>query len=682
MGGEAAPTDPRNVMAGSHGRMFELYIGAVGLSGLLVVAVVVYRGNVAIGVPTLGAACFLACGLLLLSEFRPLFTAGARDSNGVALSTAFVFAILLRYDLPLALTLQTLAVVVSDGIKRKAVWRIGFNAGMFALSWSAAWAVMRLLGHHASLTHPLNLDGGDLLPALAGAVTYFVVNEVLVARAISLKAGEGLWETLRPELAYELLTNGAQFALAPLVALSIEAGPAFVPLLVPSLMAVYAVGSTALKNEQQALSDPLTGLANRKRLRERADAAISAGPVGLVLLDLDRFKEVNDTLGHHVGDQLLTVVAHRLESSLRPGDTVARLGGDEFALLLPEADREQARSAAQRARVALAEPVRLGGLLLDVAASAGVAVSPHHGNDIDELLQHADVAMYLSKESGEVEVYEAARDLNSPSRLALLGELRRAIEAGELELHYQPKAELATTRVVGVEALVRWRHPERGLVQPDEFIPLAERSGLIVPLTSWVLNEAMRQLSDWRSRGWDLCLAVNITVKDLCGDQLVDRVVEGLSAYQLPASALQLEVTEGSLFTDSPKARQTLRRLQSLGVTLSLDDFGTGWSSLVQLRSLPVSEIKVDRSFVSAMDSDPRDLAIVMSVIDLARGLGMRVVAEGVEDAATWDRLSAIGCDRAQGWWLSPALPAGDLTGWLEQRLSPAPSPAPAIIPS
>ncbi|MGZ6793905.1 MAG: putative bifunctional diguanylate cyclase/phosphodiesterase, partial [Mycobacteriales bacterium] len=305
-----------------------------------------------------------------------------------------------------------------------------------------------------------------------------------------------------------------------------------------------------------------------------------------------------------------------------------------------------------------------------------IACSPGDGTEVEVLLQHADVAMYLSKESGDVELYDSARDRNSPARLALLGELRRALEAGDLVLHYQPKADLGTGRVVGVEALVRWQHPERGLVAPDDFVPLAERSGLSAQLTAWVLDAGLRQTAAWRARGWDLSLAVNVTVRDLCGDELVPRITEGLAAHGVPASALQLEVTEGSLFNDSPRAQQTLRRLEALGVSLSLDDFGTGWSSLVQLRSLPVSEIKVDRSFVSRMESDPRDLAIVASVIDLARGLGMRVVAEGVEDVATWRRLAAMGCDRAQGWWLSPALPAEELGCWLQGQLAPSYQPA------
>jgi diguanylate cyclase (GGDEF)-like protein len=639
----------------------------VAVAGLSVVAVALLLSPVP-PLRGLGPAFAAVAGLLLLSEFRPLFS--SRDASGVVLSTGFVFAVLLRYDLAVALGLQTLAVVISDASKRKAIWRTGFNAGQYALAWTAAWAVMLALGHHAHAAHPTDLTEAGLLAAVAGAVTFFAVNELLVSRAVSWRMGARLWDVVRPDLAYELLTNGAQLAFAPLVVLALQAGPAFIPLLAPVLAAVYAFGSTVRRSELRSHTDDLTGLANRKRLGAETAAAADER-VALVLLDLDRFKEVNDTLGHHVGDQLLVAVARRLQSAMRPDDTVARLGGDEFALLLVGADVEAARKTAVRARAALAEPFVLGGLLVDVAASAGLAVSPEHGTDVDVLLQHADVAMYLSKESGEVEVYDPARDRNSTTRLALLGELRRALETDELELHFQPKADLATGRVVGVEALVRWRHPERGLIAPDEFIPLAERSGLIAPLTAWVVDAAVRQTASWRARGWELGLAVNVTVKDLCGDQLVAVIAQALARYGVPASSLQLEVTEGSLFADSARARLTLKRLEALGVSLSLDDFGTGWSSLVQLRQLPVSEIKVDRSFVARMVEDPRDEAIVRSVVDLARGLGMRVVAEGVEDHATWEQLDRMGCDLAQGWWLSRALPADDLTRWLGQRLSP-----------
>jgi predicted signal transduction protein with EAL and GGDEF domain len=348
---------------------------------------------------------------------------------------------------------------------------------------------------------------------------------------------------------------------------------------------------------------------------------------------------------------------------------VARLGGDEFALLLEGADERAARAAAERARQALAEPFSLEGLLVEVAASTGIAVSPEHGTDLDLLLQRADVAMYLSKESGEVEVYDADRDLNTTGRLVLLGALRRALEHDELVLHFQPAADVRTGRVVGVEALVRWEHPEHGLIPPQDFIPLAERSGLITPITTWLLDESLAQLATWRARGWNLSMALNITVKDLCADGFTDRVADRLSAHGLTPHLLQLELTEGSLFAESAPAKAALRRLLGLGVSLSLDDFGTGWSSFLQLRELPVTEIKVDRSFVGRMAHDLRDRAIVTSVVDLARGLGVRVVAEGVEDEETWQLLANLGCDRVQGWALAPAMPADDLETWLERRL-------------
>ena len=369
-------------------------------------------------------------------------------------------------------------------------------------------------------------------------------------------------------------------------------------------------------------------------------------------------------------------MATRLTSASRPDDTVARLGGDEFALLLPGTDRRTAQEIARRLLDEVCAPLLLEGLLVDVGASAGVAVAPEDGTDLDGLLQHADVAMYLAKETGGgVEFYDASRDRNSTSRLGMLGELRRAIEGGELEVHYQPKAHLRTEVVEGVEALVRWRHPERGLVPPDDFIPLAEGSGLIEALTAHVLEAAVAQLASWHSVGLDLQMAVNVSVRDLAGGRLPDVVASALVRHAVPAGCLQLEVTEGSLLAESPSSAEAMRELDALGVTLSLDDFGTGWSSLGRLRSLPVREIKIDRSFVQRLAIDPRDRAIVRSVVDLAGGLGMRVVAEGVEDARTWEQLRDLGCGGAQGWFLSPARPAHELTPWLLARREAAVEP-------
>jgi diguanylate cyclase (GGDEF)-like protein len=652
-------------MGGPHELAFRGYVVGTTLLGLGALAAVLLRGDVA-QLRHLDAACYVAAGLLVVSEARPLFVPGARDVNGVVLSTAFVFAMLVRYDVEVALVLQTLAVAMSHVGRGRATWRTLFNTAQYSLSWLAAWSVMAALGHEASPAAPADLGAAALVDVVAGAVTFFVVNELLVAVAIALRTGSTVGRVLRPDLGFELLTSGSLLAFGPVVVLLMQAGPAFVPLLVPALAAVYAAVAVGARSERQARSDALTGLANRKQLAER----VPSGPAALVLLDLDLFKQVNDTLGHHVGDQLLVAVAQRLLSCVRPGDLVARLGGDEFALLLEGSDVSGAVAAAARARQGLSEPFSLGGLLVEVSASAGIAVSPEHGTELEDLLQRADVAMYLSKESGEVEVYDASRDPNTPGRLVLLGALRRAIEDGELVLHYQPKADVVSGRVVGLEALVRWNHPQWGLVLPDAFIPLAERSGLITPLTSWLLDESLAQLACWRAAGWDLCMAVNITVKDLCTDLFVPSLASCLQRHGLGPEVLQLELTEGSLFAESLRAKAALKRLRDLGVSLSLDDFGTGWSSLSQLRQLPVSELKIDRGFVSRMATDPRDHAIVTSVVDLARGLGMRVVAEGVEDDRTWRLLAGMGCDRVQGWALSPALPAEEITAWLADRMS------------
>ncbi len=667
------PPDSRNDFTGRRERLFRRYVAAVSVVGLalLPVSVMCLRPG---EVLSLEPAFWALCALLVLTEVRPIFTAGARDQNGLQLSTSFVFALLLRYGLPIAILVQALATIVADVARRKAPWRTAFNIAQFSLSWTAASAVMYLAGQEATVGEPLDLMTGNLVAAGLGGSTYFVVNQLLVGVALSLKTGQPTWRLIRADLSYESATNGALLALSPLVAIVVERGTAFLPLLLPPLLAVYRVASISLEREQQALTDALTGLPNRTLLTTRtADSLVESGDAGtaLLLVDLDRFKEINDTLGHHVGDRFLQVIAKRLAAAVRPSDTVVRLGGDEFAILLPATDAVAAEDTARRLQDTVCAPIVLEGLQVDVDASIGIAVAPQHGTDLDALLQHADVAMYLAKETGSgVEQYDATRDRNTTSRLVMLGELRRALAEGELEVHYQPQAELTSGRVTGVEALVRWRHPERGLVPPDDFVPLAESSGLIETLTRHVIDVAVAQVAAWRAEGLHLKVAVNVSVRDLSGTALVGSVRDALQRHGVPSHSLLLEVTEGSLFAESHRAATTLRLLDELGVCLALDDFGTGWSSLGHLRRLPVQELKVDRSFVQRMCEDARDTAIVRSVVDLGVGLGMRVVAEGVEDAATWAMLQEMGCDEAQGWLLSRAEPASVLTPWLQERHS------------
>ncbi|MFP5352063.1 MAG: putative bifunctional diguanylate cyclase/phosphodiesterase [Actinomycetota bacterium] len=425
-------------------------------------------------------------------------------------------------------------------------------------------------------------------------------------------------------------------------------------------------------NEYQAFHDVLTGLANRGLFRDRVQQAVREGErenrlVALMLMDLDRFKEINDTLGHHKGDLVLQQVSGRLNEVLRDTDTVARLGGDEFAVLLPHIpDPAAALHVADKIQIALRQPFVIEGLALDVRASIGVSFFPGHGDDVDLLLQRADVAMYLAKAANSgCEVYAAERDQYSASRLALATELRRAMDGEEFVLFYQPKVDLRTGETVVVEALCRWDHPTRGMIPPSEFIPLAEHTGLIEPLTMYVLDKALRQVRQWREQGVDLTVAVNMSPRNLLDLNFPDHVETLLKKWQLPPGALQLEITESTLVADPTRAMAILSRLNQIRVEMSIDDFGTGYSSLGHLRKLPVKELKIDKSFVLNMGIDESDAIIVRSTIDLGRNLGLRVVAEGVETAEIWRQLVRLGCDYAQGYYQSRPMPAEEMPRWL-----------------
>jgi diguanylate cyclase (GGDEF)-like protein/PAS domain S-box-containing protein len=421
----------------------------------------------------------------------------------------------------------------------------------------------------------------------------------------------------------------------------------------------------------QALHDGLTGLPNRVLLYEELEGVIHTprqGQCALLLLNLDRFKEVNDTLGHLVGDNLLQQVGQRLREAVQPDDLVARLGGDEFAILLRGSDAARAAQVAERLVTAFENPFMLESQPIVVNASVGVALAGQHGQDADTLLRHVDAAMYQAKHGAmSVAVYNPADDQHRPDRLALLGELRLAVQRDELLLHYQPEVDLRDGTLVAVEALVRWQHPQQGFLPPSGFIPLAEVSGLIHPLSLWVLENALRQQQKWRAIGFDVPVAVNLSRRMLHDPQLSDTVAQLLSAYEVPPAGLKLELTESSLMLDPLRAGANLKRLRSLGVRMSIDDFGTGYSSLAWLKDLSVDELKIDQAFIQAMATDPSARAIVRAIIDLADALKLRVVAEGVEDRATWDLLVALGCDVIQGYFLSPPLAADELQGWVDQ---------------
>jgi diguanylate cyclase (GGDEF)-like protein len=438
-----------------------------------------------------------------------------------------------------------------------------------------------------------------------------------------------------------------------------------------------ALQDSADHNRHQAMHDALTGLPNRVLLRDRIERALSAASrstaeVAVLLIDLDRFKEINDTLGHSYGDDLLRQVGPRLESVLREGDTLARLGGDEFAVLLPVVDGvDEAQVVAERLREALHRRFEVQGVALDLEASVGIALSPWHGTDVETLLRNADIAMYVAKEvkAGAV-VFVPEEHSAGSTRLTVLGDLRTALDAeDELFLHYQPKVTLDGERVEGLEALLRWRHPERGLIPPSDFIPVAEGTGIIIRLTERVLGMALAAMRGWQDRGVAVPVAVNLSARCLLDASLPDLVARLLREHDVPAALLRLEVTESAVMSDAARCMDVLQGLHELGVRLSIDDFGTGYSSMAHLRRLPVDELKIDRSFVLGMTTMQADAVLVRTAIDLGHNLGLTVVAEGVEGLEHVDALRDLGCDVAQGYHYARPMGEVDVTALLERSL-------------
>ncbi|MFG3581795.1 EAL domain-containing protein [Micromonospora chersina] len=893
--------DPRNSVPPGRTGPFFGFVSVVGVLALLVSA-----GPLAAlpdELPHLPVAFWTMAALAVACDARPFVPPGRRQTSAVFPSTCFTFAILLGWGLGPAVAVQAVAVAVSGWRLGYAGWRTAFNGAQYACALAAAYGVTRLGSGEL-------FDGGRLhwtdVAAVGGATAaWFVVNYGLVSSAIRLRFGDRWWPAVRLGLAYELLSTGSLLLLAPVLVAAARASAALIPLVLVPLFAVYRMARLSAEREQLADLDPLTGLPNRKALltevaeqvhlhAERAARGEPDAHLALLLLDLDRFKHVNDALGHAVGDRLLVEVSARLIDVVGEEDLVARLGGDEFAIVVPRlTGTDQARERADRVVAALAEPVPLDGLPLDVGGSIGIALFPEHGEDFATLMRHADVAMYDAKHRNDtVAVYAPESDHNSAERLSLLADLRRVLESGprppveeptgvrggdgaalapapglpdpsarpargdalprnggraggarrgdgsadgsgaarqrrtlersgrwglrrrervevrhddelinrivtgadpirrraarpaagaegpatapgdgdrltpttasgdsdrlappfdagaagveqaeaphvrpaavlggpagtvsadrperggpgspdagrragatgddapaparsadrrgpggarrgggsglddpagdpgEITMYYQPQIAIATGEVVGVEALLRWRHPRRGMVDPGELIQVAEQSAVMRLLTRRVVDDVVEQVAKWSAAGLTLRAALNVSVRDLHTGEIADQIADRLARYGVPPDRLQVEITEGALMADPRRVLASITQLHRIGVGIALDDFGTGYSSLQHLRRLPLSEVKVDRSFVLGMADDPDDAAIVRSMIELAGALGLRVVAEGVEDERTWRLLHAAGCDVAQGWFHARPMPAEELVTWLSR---------------
>jgi diguanylate cyclase (GGDEF)-like protein len=594
---------------------------------------------------------------------------------GPALESAaaadFSMTILLSIAFPV---LDLLLVAVVAGIAAAPVRVLG-RSGLLLVGGLVLFAA-------ADIVFAQRAQGHDVAAAPALSASWAIGFALIVLWV--LVAARGRDRQSRPAPAAEGSAYSVSAVAAPLLATAagltvlILASRAHVSLLAVTLASLtLAVAAIPLAFRQRLMNslsrtDELTGLPNRRALATDVSArlrAADARPSALLVLDLDRFKEVNDSLGHDAGDRLIERIGERLAGALRSGDLLARLGGDEFAVHLNHSDAKRAAAMARRLRAVTARPIVIDGLSLEPGLSIGIALSPAHGSDLSGLLQKAEMAMYAAKSARVGQrVYSTDDDSNDEARLRTLHELRLALTRNELVLHYQPKVDLPGQGVQGVEALVRWNHPTRGLLFPAEFLEVAEHGGLMRTLTRVVLDLALDQVVLWRDQGRTLTVAVNLSSRSLADYHLATTVARMLSARDLPGSALMLEVTEEFLLVDHDRARNILLRLRAAGVLIAVDDFGTGYSSLAYLRDLPIDELKLDQSFVIPMLDDDRASALVASSIHLGHSLGLRIVAEGVESAEVLDRLVSFDCDVAQGYHLSRPVPAGALERWLDER--------------
>ncbi|MCC5947500.1 MAG: EAL domain-containing protein [Nitriliruptoraceae bacterium] len=634
-------------------------------------------------IEALDIAFWVVLGFVILGEIRPVVASKELSPSGVNLATAFHFAVLITWGLPAALIGVLVGSAIGDLVRRKEWYRTLFNLSQYTLGYLSAWVVLAALGWSASPQTPATLQPRDLGLIVIAAVAYHLVNLGLVGTAVGLVSGQSLRQSVFGDFWWHTSTTLGVMALSPLVVVVIATSWGFLPLLLLPLALVWATAQLALDREHRGLRDELTSLANRASIADLvAQRSQQAEPprAALCLLDLDRFKEVNDTLGHSTGDQLLQAVASRLRTACRDDDVVARLGGDEFALLLDIDEVWEAERIVGRITDAIRAPFEVGGILLEVEVSAGIALFPDHGQDLETLLRRADLAMYEAKGSGETLVsFDPELDQRTPGRLALLAELRQGLPRGELFLAYQPQVRASDGRLVGAEALLRWQHPTRGLLLPGAFLPQAEHTAVMREVTAYVLRAVIAHLGVWRDAGLGIPVSMNASLHDLADQRFADLVADSLAQAQVPPDRLCLEITEQALVSDPTRVLLTLERLHGMGVQLSLDDFGTGHASLTRLKQLPVDEVKIDRQFVIDLDAgDAADRAVVRAVIELAHACGLRTIAEGVETEAQRATLAGLGCDVIQGWLIAPALTAEEFASWLEGERTLGP-PLPAV---
>lgn len=667
-----APTNRRAAFIG--------YVAAVIVAGTVAVAVTLLTTPMvwhdADSVPT---AVWLLAALAVVVELRPLLPPGARYSQTAMISLSFIMALLLLWGYLPALLTQTAVTILIFAQLRATVWRIAFNAAQFALSLTAAHLVLLAFGVAPGEPLAAELGLGSLLVA---GLAWFLTSHLLVSMVWALREGMSWVWMFASSFGPEALVHAAMLALAPILAVVATSHTWLVLLASVPIYAVYRMARLSVDRERVAFSDQLTKLPNRKGFQELVEenlqrCRVSGTELAVMVCDIDRFAAVNNSLGHDVGDRLLLELTGRFQSCFdEPQEVIARIGGDEFAFLIAEIPGvEHAEKRAKCLQAKLGTSVVLDEVSLDVSGAIGVACFPDHGEDFDALFRHANVAMAEAKKRGSgIAVYAPEFDHHSPQRLALLGDLRRALDTPGLpgvQLYYQPQIDLREGRVLGVEALLRYRHPRQGSVDPADLIALAEHSSVMRLLTYRVIDEAVGQLARWRDQGLRLRTSINVSVRDLHAPDFCEYLSERMAHHGIGAEQVQLELTESALMADPRRVMATLKSLEAMGIGLSLDDFGTGFSSMKHLRSLQVGEVKIDKSFVLGMREDPDAGAIVKSIIELGRALNLRVVAEGIEDEATWRHLVDLGCEVGQGWFHARPMPAADFADWWRRYQPP-----------
>jgi len=571
------------------------YAGAVCVAGTSLLGWIV-ANRWASARPDDLVALALFSALLVAGELVPISIDRHGEREAISLSGVFAIALMLRWDIAIAVVVQAVATLLYGSVRQLTWWKRWFNVAQYTLSiTAAAWAFHRFDAHLPTGT----LNQQVLLGTLLAAGAFFAVNHTLMGIAFALIDEAPIVGSLVADLTFQASINGVAAASAPLVIVAADANPWLVALLLLPLAAIHRSAVLSLRNEHQARHDALTGLPNSSTFRQLLTAAVTESAlysrqVAVLMIDIDDFTEVNDTLGHQTGDQLLRDMAERLEITVAAAGTVARFGGDEFSILLSGLRSPlEATQLAESVLHNLQAPFTIEGSGLTLKASIGIALYPQHGDNADVLMQHADVALNVAKKARTgLEVYSSERDQHSRRRLVMFGELPRAIADRELTVHYQPKVDLSSGRIVGVEALLRWHHPELGVIAPDEFIGLAEHTGLIRQVTDYVLEETTRQSQEWRTVGLDIPISVNLSAKDLQDVALPNKVARLLAIYSIPSDSLVVEVTETAIMSDPERALAVLNALRELHIRISMDDFGTGYSSLAQLKRLPVDEIR------------------------------------------------------------------------------------------